>query len=331
MEFARPILVTGCPRSGTTWVGSTLAASSEVFYIYEPFNRDAAHHLKLAERYVYLVPGDGERYAGVVASLAKLGSLRHRVLLGARGALRGPGIRQDLPAVLALRELIRFPGRFLRATRICLKDPLAFFAAEWLAATFDMQVIVLLRHPAGVISSHLKLGWSHELGSMLRQAALRRRFAGDLSDEIARFERTPEDELGSLILQWKLFAHAALQLREAHPDWLFVTHESLCERPLDQFEAIYQHVGLRWTRRVAETIERDTAPGNPIDPAEHRQHMLRRESRSIVDTWRQRLDSASLQRIEREAGPVWRQLSTIVHQHQPWRVPSGLTRPAFET
>ena len=34
----RPILVTGSHRSGTTWVGKTIALSPSVTYIGEPFN-----------------------------------------------------------------------------------------------------------------------------------------------------------------------------------------------------------------------------------------------------------------------------------------------------
>src|SRR5438132_98120 len=38
MTVRRPILVSGSPRSGTTWVGKMIAASSSVGYIHEPFN-----------------------------------------------------------------------------------------------------------------------------------------------------------------------------------------------------------------------------------------------------------------------------------------------------
>lgn len=34
-----PILVTGSPRSGTTWIGKMLSFGDNVHHIYEPFNR----------------------------------------------------------------------------------------------------------------------------------------------------------------------------------------------------------------------------------------------------------------------------------------------------
>ena len=37
-----------------------------------------------------------------------------------------------------------------------IKDPIAIFSADWLADKYDMNVVVLSRHPLGFISSLLK-------------------------------------------------------------------------------------------------------------------------------------------------------------------------------
>ena len=34
-----PILVTGAPRSGSTWVGNVLALDKRTGYVHEPFNK----------------------------------------------------------------------------------------------------------------------------------------------------------------------------------------------------------------------------------------------------------------------------------------------------
>ena len=149
MAATHPFLITGCPRSGTTWVGSTVGASPDVFYVYEPFNDDAPHHLALPERHMYLDEELGRRWVKPVRSLVELGTRRGRMRASMRGVLRGPRVRTDLAATLALSALLRKPDDYLRARRVCFKDPLAFFAAEWLNATFGMQVVVMLRHPAG--------------------------------------------------------------------------------------------------------------------------------------------------------------------------------------
>ena len=34
----KPLLVTGCPRSGTTWVGKMMSKCKNTAYLHEPFN-----------------------------------------------------------------------------------------------------------------------------------------------------------------------------------------------------------------------------------------------------------------------------------------------------
>ncbi len=42
-----PVLLTGMPRSGTTWVGRVLTADPSVFEVYEPFNPENRRRLLL--------------------------------------------------------------------------------------------------------------------------------------------------------------------------------------------------------------------------------------------------------------------------------------------
>lgn len=310
----RPIVITGCPRSGTTWVGTTVGDSDEVLYLYEPFNDHAPHHVRLPERYIY-VPEHAEKEAlGGVAGLLRLGSLRGRLRLAGRAARLGSGFRRELPATLALRELWRFPRSFARARRACIKDPLAFFAAEWLALQHDAQVVVTVRHPAGMVSSYIKLDWPCEVESLLRQPGLRAEFTAPLSAEIERFRTQPEDRLGGLILQWKIFAQAAVELHRRHPEWLFVSHEALCESPVAYFRKIFDYLNLNFSDRIERKILADTT-AKDVDPLQHQQHALQRDSRALAGAWQRRLDAEAIDRIERETGDLWQQLLGLSWKH----------------
>ncbi|WP_084102580.1 sulfotransferase [Demequina sp. NBRC 110051] len=307
---ARPIVVTGCPRSGTTWVGSTVGAASEVFYLYEPFNDEAPHPLRVNERYQYVDPAAPADAIADVATLVDMGRLGPRVRATARAARLGTGFRAELPAHLAVHEAVRAPGRYAGARRTLFKDPLAFFAAEWLEAQYGALVVMMVRHPAGMISSYLKLEWPCEVDSLLRQPKIVKRFAPPLAAEIARYRADPDDRLGALILQWKLFAHAALVLRDLHPSWIYMSHENVCEAPVDQYRALFSHLGLMWTPRIERKVIADST-SSQVDPAQHRQHALQRDSRAVADAWRARLGADVAGRIEDEAGALWEQLSAL--------------------
>lgn len=315
-----PILITGCPRSGTTWVGTTVGESPEVLYIYEPFNNEAPHHLALDQRFLYVPPDAAADAVSAMPAVLGLGTLDRRVRSLVRAGQLGPRFRSELAPHLAAHELLRFPRKFLTAKRACIKDPLAFFAAEWLAERYDAKVVVLMRHPAGMISSYLKLGWASEAESLLQQPALYARFLAhdaDLQADIARLAQAPEDHLGSLILQWKLFAHAALQLHAVHPEWLFVTHEGICREPVAHFRGLYDFLGLSFTRRIEASVLSRSGGSNETDPATHQQHMLERDSKAVSLAWKQRLDDAARTRIEDETRALWERMQAIA-----WR-PDG--------
>jgi LPS sulfotransferase NodH len=65
LDVRRPILVTGMPRSGTTWVGRMLTASGCVGYINEPFNlavSPGTFRIPVDYWYVYISPENEARF-----------------------------------------------------------------------------------------------------------------------------------------------------------------------------------------------------------------------------------------------------------------------------
>ncbi|MFV0633111.1 sulfotransferase family protein [Demequina sp.] len=324
----RPIVVTGCPRSGTTWVGSTVGASSEVFYLYEPFNDQAPHPLDVSERYLYVPPDAPADAVADIPTLVQMGAMRERVAAGGRAMRLGRGFRTDLPAHLAARELRHSPSAFVTARRTLFKDPLAFFAAEWLAARHDALVVMMVRHPAGMISSYVKLEWPCEVDSLLRQEGLSDRFTAPLTDQIDAWRADPEDRLGGLILQWSIFAHAALALREEHPDWLYMSHENVCEDPVPQFTALYEYLGLRWTPALERKVIEDSTAAQ-VDPTRHTQHQLQRDSKALAGAWKSRLSADDRARIEAETGDLWARLSSLAWRTGEPLPHAGVAREAI--
>ena len=214
MSSGAPILVTGAYRSGTTWVGKMLALAPGVPYIHEPFSPRTPAGLS---------PG---------ASTATSPSSR-----GERGALpAGPRadvcFRYGLGA--ELRRCAAWPMSPARAVacasaagagaRPLVKDPIALLSAEWLAERFEMDVVVLIRHPAGFAGSLKRLGWKHSFATFLvdgRAPEVVRPF----EDEIRAQAERPGGMLEQAALLWRILYGAVDGYRERHPDWVFLRHE----------------------------------------------------------------------------------------------------------
>ncbi len=83
----------------------------------------------------------------------------------------------------------RAAGR--RGATPLVKDPIALFSAEWLAATFDMRVLVMIRHPAAFAASIRRRGWRHRFADFLEQPLLMRDLLGAVRGRDPGGERPP--------------------------------------------------------------------------------------------------------------------------------------------
>jgi hypothetical protein len=291
----RPILVTGAHRSGTTWVGKMLARAPGVAYVHEPFNplTDPGVSSAPFERFYTRVTAENEaRYVdGLERTLAFDYALRPQLR-----ALRTPA-----QAARAARDGLAFAHARRRRARPLVKDPIALLSAEWLAERFAMDVVLTVRHPAGFLGSVKRLRWTHDFGGFLEDG---------LPPELERFEpeirdqaQRPGDVVEQAALLWRILYAAVDGYRRRHPDWVVVRHEDLSRDPLGGFESLYARVGLAWTRRAREEVERSSSPSNP--PEARSKHDVRVASAENVGRWRVRLTPPELELVRERTRDVW--------------------------
>lgn len=297
-ETPRPILVTGSHRSGSTWLGQMIGASDDVGYIHEPFNIDRGPGICRARFpywFTYIRPGtDG----ALADDFRRLLAFRYNYLAQAV-TVRS---RRDV------RVLVRDGGQFLRHrlhhARPLVKDPMALFSAEWIAETFDAQVVVVVRHPAAFASSIKLDGWTHPFSHFVNQPALIEDHLSPFRDEIAAFAREEHDILDQAALLWRLVHHTVGEYRTRHPEWLIVRHEGLSLDPVEGFGALYEALNLRYTEDVRAAIVRSTDRSNPADRETSGRQFLTRDSRANVDNWRRRLTPAEIEHIRERVADV---------------------------
>lgn len=294
----RPILVTGSHRSGSTWLGQMIAASDSVGYIHEPFNIDRGPGMcrtRFPYWFTYIRPGtDG----AVADDFRRLLDFRYNYLAQAL-TVRS---RRDV------RVLVRDGGHFLRHrmrhVRPLVKDPMALFSAEWIADTFDAQVVVIVRHPAAFASS-LKLdGWTHPFSHFLNQPALIEDYLSSFQEEIAAFAREEHDILDQAALLWRLVHHTIADYQARHPEWCVVRHEDLSRDPIAGFGTLFEALDLSYTEEVQEAVLRSTSRSNPADRDVNGRRFLTRDSRANVDNWRHRLTPAEVERVRARVADV---------------------------
>jgi hypothetical protein len=286
----RPLLVTGAHRSGTTWVANTLAADQATAYLPELFNPDHFHQKVCGVQFPFwfmrIQTGGNPRY---YTYLSKMLSWEFGWHDAAAATIRSPS-----SCVHAARVAHTFRQSRMRNCRPLLKDPIAVFSAEWLAETFAMDVLVLIRHPAAFAASLSRLDWRFDFTNLLSQASLMSTDLAPFADEIEAAARRPPDPITEAALLWKSIYATVDRYRRERPGWMFLRHEDLSADPSNGFRAICRHAGIALPGAVADMVRRSTSPENPIDAPRGVPHAVMRDSRRIARSWRRRMDARDI-------------------------------------
>jgi hypothetical protein len=255
---ARPILVAGLPRGGTTWLAQTLASAPGTVYVHEPDNRESAPFGLLGTRGLWHDPdlesGDTSPLYASLWNVAFAGGWQQGAFAS---AVTRVSVSPRVP--LQLRYAFqRAQHRRARAapshTRVIVKSVHAYHALEWIADQFRPDVVVVWRNPINMLASYAERAW---YGDDVRERAPIRR----------RFEETgvwpPPPDRGVERVTWTICARLTLLLEAAsrHLDWRVVHHEALSAEPFERYRALFDSLALPWGEQVEAYLREHDRPG----------------------------------------------------------------------
>lgn len=220
-----------------------------------------------------------------------------------RGLRRLLAFRFKWPDHHALRPsrlwLYRITRRLTGYPRPIIKDPFAAFSSENLAGAFPMDVVCLMRHPAAFVSSIRRAGWRFGFMNFINQPRLMRHW---LDPFLPCFKARPHDIIDEAALLWASVYHVLHNYLQRNPHWRLVRHEDLCLAPQHAFQQLYDALHLPFDQNVASRITNYTDSDNPLLPADP--HSIKRDTRGLLDAWRDDLDAPEVKRIRQIVEPV---------------------------
>lgn len=300
--MAKPVLVTGLPRSGTSWAGKMVEAGGRHVYVNEPMNPShppgrspGVLDVDVQHYFQYVSDELGESW---LPAFERTVALRY----GWRAELR----RNRRPYDLA--RAVRYAAAFARGRRTgrgaLIDDPYAIFAVPWLLAHLDISAVVMVREPVAFVGSWRALGWQVDTAELLAQPMLMRDLLGDHRSELEAMAGST-DWLGSAAILWRA-TYAALHAFADHPRVHVVRHEDLAARPVEGFAALYEKLGIEWTPTAEASIRRATSGGTGSGGGAFRWSLSSGLSRtafrpmsstSALGTYRQRLTDEEIARV----------------------------------
>lgn len=300
----RLILVTGCPRSGTTAVGANLALATGARYLYEPFNFQAG--LKMVPDH-FAIPGSP------TFSLAQfdrcIDSIRNlRMDLKPGLFVRDRGWRRVVKRVVGGRSRVSYLACRLdwSLRTILWKDPIAVFTAAAAAERFAIPVLATVRPPVPVAASFRRMQWTPKV------AAIAQRLASVGIDEtplIARYQQHLDNAAVSAAILWRMIYAFLLQAKAELPDIHLLNAKDVIDAPVDGYRQLFDLLRLEWSPAVEAKIRArhasSGAAGAAAEPVSQRAHVTKRDLQAINDYGKRLLTVDEAAMVEDITGELW--------------------------
>lgn len=230
-------LVTGSHRSGSTWVGQTLAKLSSSAYLWEPFNLKATAFYKsflspriLSLKHWYsLVPPSDPLWQ----HLRSLKTSRHGNFKHALTCLSLDNNYKK--SINYLLKLCRLQYGLLSSSSLLVKDPLMLLSVESaLQSSFVDKAIVLTRDPRAFYSSLKKADWNFDFFNLLGPVNNLSHLS-PFHDVVTK--RAHEPSLltpASASDLWNIL-HQHIFYLSRMPNIFVIRYEDICDNPVNEF------------------------------------------------------------------------------------------------
>jgi len=300
--MVKPILVTGSHRSGTTWVGKMISKSPYHTYVHEPFSPENKRLWSLGfnKWFKYLTAENESPYLQEIRSLLEFNYSLKTVTAKAyneASSLKG--------CVRFFRDYVTYlPCKFRGLTPI-IKDPFAVLSSEWFAHRWDIEVIVMIRHPAGFAGSLKVKGWTFPFSHFLKQPLLINGPLASFEEEIRAMEDKNHDVIDEAGLLWRIIYSVVDGCDERYENHRIIKHEELAVSPIKAFKNLYESLGLNFTREVRKMIRHHSGKkGQEARKSIVYGNNIRRDSKSVTQNWKTRLTKEEVKRLRSLTEPL---------------------------
>lgn len=283
-----PILVTGMPRSGTTWVARLLAtAPGTALPGREPMNPR------------------GRQYAlgSTLTGWTVLDGITTAQRLRLRAAYAGVN-----PRVFSRYGRHQWTA-LLPRRRVVVKDPFAMLSIPEVTGATGASAVLLYRHPGAALSSYRQMGWEPDVEELVPLLAEHRRHHTRTASG-ATTAPDPAESVAAMAWFWSALYEIALDRiddatsGQAAPRVL--SHEELAGGGPEATERLFEVLGLQWGSETSGELSRESAPPRPDES--RTLHHFDRAPGEAATGWRRHVTGDELDQIEELTAPVRKRL-----------------------
>ncbi len=311
MSTERNILITGAPRSGTTYIGKVLEKASNYMYFHEPFRDNHGiqginHRFPFTQSFNYAKIVD-EFFNGKAKFIIK----KHD---------ENKNWEFYLKKLLGNRDQINYRKYFQGKTssrKLLLKDPIASFLSDYIFSKGYAKVIIVVRHPMAFYYSLKQKKSDFDFGNFLDQKELINEY---LNDEVELMKRANDLQYEERIaLLWKCIYKVLTAIGNKHrgkDGWFVVLHEDISNSPVKFFQTLCDRLQIQFNKKM-ETFVVDTSfnKGKILAQGNTR-HDFKRDSNALKEYWKQMVTEEQVKTIY----DITSDVSNLFYDKDSWQL-----------
>lgn len=275
----RPICLCGSRRSGSSLLMEVIAVNQGILYSDQPFTAYTANSVNLNR--IPLFPYGQIAYPDRDEQEA----LRRYM----QGVLHG-SIRANWP------WKIFSPEFHYRNDRICLKITDGKLLIDWIASNFDVDTVVLTRHPISQALSVKNLGWFTTGKGLLRNEQYVAHWLDKDLVEYCWDVYASASELEWRVLDWALENLPLVSLVQKHPNWLYVSYERLIAEPQHTLELLCDKLQLPECERMLARLRQPSRSTRRESTQQRKTAIASGDQMLLLNSWRKDVSPADVAR-----------------------------------
>ena len=158
----------------------------------------------------------------------------------------------------------------------------------------------MIRQPAAFVSSLKIKNWGIGYSDLLKKNVFQSdNILSKYYEQILQFSNSNQDIIEQGILFWNMVHEKIHGFKLSHSNWLFMKHEDLSLNPVEEFERIFNYLGLPYTEEIITEIEKLTSknPSPAIVNKSSDIFEVKRNSKENIWYWKERLTVDEIERI----------------------------------